>query len=98
MNLRTALASGARFVGKLAGEAGKEAAKGATQHAENEFAGMAARVAERVADNPKVIQAVERIGAAGAQPIANAVQPKIIIATVVAIAVIIGVVAASRRS
>lgn len=97
MGLRSAIVGASRFVGRAAGEAGKAAVNGATEHAGAEFEGMAARVAERVADNPKVTQAVQRIGAAAAQPVSDAIQPKIIIATVVAIAVILGVVAASRR-
>ncbi len=98
MNLRTAIASGTRFIGHKLSEAGKGAVNDASTHAENELSGMAARVAERVADNPKVIQAIDRIGTAASKPISKAVEPKIIIATVVAVVVILGVVAASRRS
>jgi sensor histidine kinase regulating citrate/malate metabolism len=94
MNLRTSIVSGAHLLAKAAGQVGKEASK----RAEDEFSGMASRVAERVADNPTVIQAIDRIGTAASKPIADAVQPKIIMAAIVAVVVIIGVVHASRRS
>jgi hypothetical protein len=93
MNLRTAVAATTNLIRGIGSAVKTEA----TKHVESELEGMAGRVAERVADNPKVIQAVERVGAAASKPISDAVQPKIILATVVAVTVIVLVVASVRR-
>lgn len=104
MNLMSGISAVGTFVrnsaGKLADAAisgVKEAASQGTHAAETTASTALGEIAKRVADNPDVNAAVNKLGMVASKPASRAIQPHIVIAAVGAVIAIAFIVYVARR-